>query len=191
MTDGDLRFKQAFWDKHGIMRKMEETMTAEQIKNYGSSLKELENRKSIRAVCPFCLYVGTLDKFTVLRDNKKIQVNLECPECGAGMKEKTTKIFDKGPVEYSIWFWTKFYLSFEKEKKKFVFDSVKKVVRRNGFSTLFWDIQKQLKSKYRSASMDEEEYKGPRPSTRKRIREHNDKSKTKRKTPSIDNYFVQ
>ena len=77
MTDGDLRFKQAFWDKHGIMRKMEETMTAEQIKNYGSSLKELENRKSIRAVCPFCLYVGTLDKFTVLRDNKKIQVNLE------------------------------------------------------------------------------------------------------------------
>lgn len=151
------KFKQAYWDDHGIMRELDEEMTAEQIKNWGKAQIEIEKRKHVRAVCPFCLYVGTLDKFTTFNKDKKIAIMLECPECGAGMREKTTKVFDKGPMEYSKWFWSKFYLSFKHEKEKLIFESVKRVVREFGFTHIFWNVQKALKAKYSAESTGQQQ----------------------------------
>lgn len=166
----DEKFKQSYWDKHGIMRELDEEMTADEIRNWGRSQRTIEKRKEKRAVCPFCLYISTLDKFTALNKNKTVAALLQCPRCGAGMREKTTKVFDKGPEHYSKWFWNKFYLSYKHDKERLIFDKVKPVVREFGFTNTFWSIQKQLKKRYRGESTEQQKERRDGPPQKRTIK---------------------
>jgi len=120
-------------------------MNAIQLRNYVKSQKELERRKSIRAVCPWCAYISTLDKFTGLNKDKTTRKILECPSCFVGMQVRTTTVFDRGPEAYSQWYWEQFYYNKE-ARSKLQYEKVKKVAKDLGFVNTFFKIQREIKS---------------------------------------------
>jgi len=124
-------------------------MDVNQLRNYVGSLKEMELRKSIRAVCPWCAYISTLDKFTKLKKDKTIQKLVKCPACFADMKVRTTEIFDRGPEAYSTWYWEQFY--YNKMWDKLKYEEVKTVTKELGFINQFFKIQRQIKAEAKPA----------------------------------------
>jgi len=118
--------------------------TGADLKRLVASKKELKRRARIRAVCPFCAHISTLDKFTFLTKELKIARRVRCPRCKVEMTIKTTQIFDRGPLAYSEWYWNGL-LKWHSHKKKVDHENVKKVVRELGFSKIFWDVYRTIR----------------------------------------------
>ena len=119
-------------------------MDSEMLKKSYEARRELKRRRSIRAVCPYCLHISTLDKFSRIAKSGELMKKLQCPRCGAEMRLKTAFLFDRlGPKEYSEWFWEQ-VLTWG-HKRRFDVDNVKAVIKELGFSYVFWEAYREVK----------------------------------------------
>lgn len=136
--------KQTFFGKNGTIDDTTDPTPA-QLKRHNRYIREIERRRRIRAVCPWCTHTTTLDKFTKQTASHDTAKNVECPRCYQGMTVKTTRIFDEyGPDGYSRWFWEQIFKW--KGYEKMDFDHVKSTVKRLGFNQTFWDIYWEFKN---------------------------------------------
>lgn len=127
------------------------TQTSKQRINQATTLQKIEKMKSIRASCPYCCYITTMEKFAKIDNDYKIEKNYKCPRCGAMMLEKTLFIMDKGPLSYSRWFWNTWYAD-KHYRKRFRMDLVKESVKEWSFDDVFWDVWREVKGKKDSSS---------------------------------------
>jgi hypothetical protein len=139
---------QMIFSKDGSIIAPKHEITPGNAKNYVESLGEIKSIENERAVCPFCLYESTLDKFAQLTSDNKIAKTYQCPVCGQEMKLPTLYIFDKGPEAYSEWFWSQIYEW--RGRDRMSFDAVKATMKSLGCSDVFWDMQKKVKLKKES-----------------------------------------
>ena len=120
-------------------------LTPAKRKRYEAMQRELDRRAGYRAVCPFCLLISTVDRFTQVNEKSFIvKKTFTCPECGQNMKQPTLFIVDRGPEEYSGWFWDQVF-SF-KGYDRMSWEIVKRRVKEMGFSDVFWETWKEKKS---------------------------------------------
>ena len=139
--------RQTFFSFKGELETFEEPISPRELKKYNKSLLEIEKRRSQAGVCPYCLYWGTLDKFSILNQDKSLSKMLECPDCGATMRFRTTQHFFRGFEEYCKWYWDTIF-SKEKygEKRKIQHEKVKERVKILGFSDMFWQEYRRRKA---------------------------------------------
>jgi|SaaInl7_200m_RNA_FD_contig_71_257888_length_3413_multi_5_in_0_out_0_2 hypothetical protein len=137
---------QTMFGKDGSVKKRDEDGLTPRHRRLKSEMEiELRLREVIRAVCPWCLHISTLDKFTNVGQLFKIMKMFQCPECGQRMKdEKTLKIVDIGAEHYSDWFWSQIYSY--KGYKRANWDLISARVREMDFATIFWNVQKKMKA---------------------------------------------
>ena len=138
-------FNQMVFGKDGEIIEPKRSITPENAKNYVASLEELKDASTQRAVCPFCIYESTLDKFIQFTSDNRIAKLFKCPVCGQEMRYQTLYVYDLGAEAYSEWVWTQIYM--EKDRDRFEFDAIKRIMRQNGCATVFWDMQKRVKLK--------------------------------------------
>lgn len=112
----------------------------------GRRRAELAEMANYRAVCPWCLFVSTRDRFADLNADGSIAKLLRCPECGQQMKVQTSLRVDGGPEAYSIWFWEQ-VVSF-KNRDRVSWDKLKARVREMGFEYEFWNAYRKVKSSH-------------------------------------------
>lgn len=136
---------QSVFKKDGTVVVPKEAITGEELRRKTHAKEEIDSMASTRAVCPYCLYQSTLNKFMTITLDFKVSKILTCPVCDQKFKQGATQIYDKGPIEYSKWFWDQIYFFDGRDKVKF--DTVKQVARDEGFSTIFWNIQKEVKAR--------------------------------------------
>jgi len=136
--------KQTVFDEKGEIVEPEVVMTPAEHRRYGRGLRELNKRKSIRAVCPWCGEIGTLNKFSTWNADWSLAKKVECPYCKQKMTVKTTTVFDRGSAEYSTWFWNQIY--FSKAYERVDFNRVKALAKELGFDRQFWEIQREIKA---------------------------------------------
>ena len=114
----------------------------------------LEERKKTKVMCPWCLYLGGLDEFTVyLKRGKKGKIRISpfkarCPDCYGGFYIKTLlKIAKMNFKEYCYWYWDRIFCWNSYEKVEHVFEKRKK--RMYHFSKenrdKFWKVYHQFK----------------------------------------------
>ena len=119
-------------------------MDSEMLKKSYEARRELKRRRQVRAVCPYCLHISTLDKFSRIAKSGELMKKLQCPRCGAEMRLETAFLFDRlGPEEYAHWFWDQ-VLTWG-HKRRFDMDNVKKVIKELGFSDIFWQVYREVK----------------------------------------------
>ena len=140
--------KQTVFGSDGSIVEPKREIAPENLRQYVEALKELKTYESERAVCPFCLYESTLDKFVQFTSDNKIAKTFKCKVCGQEMKYSTLQIFDLGAEAYSEWLWTSIYQFHGRDR--FSFDIIKKILRHMGYADIFWDIQKKVKLKKES-----------------------------------------
>lgn len=113
---------------------------------YVKSLKATKESKKYRAVCPWCLYIGTLADFMQINTRTgHTHKDFICPECGTHMRKPTTAIFDKGVEEYARWFWMQIY-DF-RAKERFMWNKVRDRLRVLGAANEFWRVHREEKKK--------------------------------------------
>lgn len=141
--------KQTMFDvKDGVAKPEVEGLDYRERKIKTKNDDELRRRTMLRAVCPWCLHTGTLDKFTRFTKEGEVAKLTECPECGQAMKDSTLNMVDMGPEKYSEWFWTQ--VTAFKARDRVKWETVKKRVKEMGFSTQFWDAYKRVKEQHDS-----------------------------------------
>lgn len=119
-------------------------LTAAQQRRYVKMIAELKERERQRATCPWCMYRGTLREFSKVNTKFDVLKNVECPECGQGMKERTSRLVDDlGPEDYSEWLWDQVFSWRAYEKVSW--EKLKAGVRAMGFSNVFWDTWRRKK----------------------------------------------
>lgn len=114
------------------------------------SLKAFDKMGKKRAVCPYCTYIGTMDKFAILGKTYMLSARFTCPSCNQTMLKRTLSVFDRGPEEYSKWFWESFSIDKKMHRNRFRFEAIKKTIRELGFGDVFWGEWKKRKEKQKS-----------------------------------------
>jgi hypothetical protein len=129
-------------------------LTPRQLRRYSKSFRVIKKKDKERAVCPFCGMMSTQDKFMYITKAHIVSKMYQCPRCEQKMYEPTLKVFNKGPEEYSKWFWSQFYEWDNRSRLDVA--NVKKLVREMGFGDIFWDTWKQYKEEFTSQFEDDE-----------------------------------
>jgi hypothetical protein len=137
--------KQTIFGSDGTLVEPKRAITPENAHHYVESLKEIKGYETERAVCPFCLYESTLDKFAQFTSDNKVAKTFKCKVCGQEMRYATLQIYDQGAEQYADWFWTQMYYFHGRDR--FRFDTVKNIMRKTGCGDIFWDAQKRVKLK--------------------------------------------
>jgi len=107
------------------------------------SVAKIQKFSNIRAVCPYCLYFGTLDEFKSLTRAHIVAQRLKCPSCNEKMSKKLSEYFDNvSREEYSEWFWKEIY--FFKGYERMDLDNVISIVKDLEFTEPFWEAQKKM-----------------------------------------------
>lgn len=115
----------------------------------------LEERKKTKVMCPWCLYLGGLDEFTVyLKRGKKGKIRISsykarCPDCYGGFYIKTLlKIAKMNFEEYCYWYWDRIFCWNAYEKVEHSLEKRKK--RMYCFSkenrNKFWEVYHKYKN---------------------------------------------
>jgi len=90
------------------------------------------------------MYVSTLDKFSQLNAKKEVMKMYQCPDCPQRFKKVDNLLMvDKGPSEYSEWFWDQVFTF--KCYSRVSWEKLKKRVRELGFSDTFWEVWRKRK----------------------------------------------
>jgi hypothetical protein len=135
--------------KDGKITEKVDGKTARMMRLSNELESELNRRKNIRVVCPWCLNATTADKFTQINYRTyKPYKTFVCSECGQRMKESTAFIVDKlGPEGYSEWLWENVFSFKAYEKVKW--EILKERVRDMGFEDVFWETWRTMKGSRR------------------------------------------
>ena len=151
-------------------------------RRYGAAMAEIDRRRQLRAVCPWCLYIGTLDQFTKLTKAKEVSKNIECPKCNAGMEAKTAFIVDElGPEGYSRWFWDQIF-SWHGFKKA-QWDDIKAAAKAMGFLSTWWNVYHEFKNRKEEGRTS---YMGSRASWDESVKEYMREKNAKKDEDSRD-----
>lgn len=141
--------RQTLFDSKGqIVDVDEDGLTASQRRKLAKAMDEIDRRKSIRAVCPWCLLISTLDKFTKYNNKYQILKTVTCPDCGANLRLKTTKIFDTPRDQYAWprWLWDQVFSWHGYEKVKW--DKIRERMKPYPELTqIYWEVYRNYKSK--------------------------------------------
>ena len=128
-------------------------MTPKMIQSYSKYVNEMNRRSRFRAVCPWCLYMGTLDGFSKMSNKFEMMKKVECPDCKNGMMVKTTRIFDDPDNDYSWpnWFWEQVFMwgGYEKVRWEKVKTRMKPYPR---LISIYWDCYRDFKNDKDGAS---------------------------------------
>ena len=140
--------RQTIFGNDGTIQAPKRDITPENAHNYVESLSKIKAIENERAVCPFCLFESTLDRFIQFTSDNKLAKTFKCKVCNQEMRYETLQKFDQGAEAYSEWLWTQIY--FFHGRDRFQFDTIKAVMRQSGYGDQFWDAQKRVKLKKES-----------------------------------------
>lgn len=137
--------KQAMFGDNGEVTTEVDGKSAQELKREAELQKELEALSRMRAVCPWCLYVGTFDKFAELNEKTMSLYKLyRCPDCGQRMKEKTLRYVDElGAEDWCEWFWDQIFSY--KQYERVSWEKLKGRLPFFGMTQIFWAVWRERK----------------------------------------------
>lgn len=142
---------QSMFTPKGTIDTTVDGMTTAERRRHTKMVAALKKRDKEQAICPWCLYRGTLREFSRTNVRYEILKMTQCPDCYTSLREKSTRLVENlGPLAYSEWFWDNIYTWHGYERvggdgSKESWGKLSGRVKDMGFQEIFWAVQRAKK----------------------------------------------